>query len=206
MRIMCPFHLNETCRKCGKPGDNIITCGRPPKKAVRPQNLKPPPEDTPTIPGPSNLHLIQEGKCGNFCSAPTPDSFQRLTHDQPCELCKRYGHQSKNCYITHQNSRGTFKSSNQQNTLRANQALQLDLDTEVDPDLSIAQWMVDNQVCQEYEQLISRDGTWSPIFKRLLCGEKITGAKVVDGFLYLLHKSRWQLVIPDHLNINSKPA
>ena len=51
-----------------------------------------------------------------------------------------------------------------------------------------------------------RDCKSSPIFKRLLAGEKITRAKVVDGFLYLLHKSRWQLVIPDHLNIKSEPA
>ena len=39
MKIMCPFHLKKTCRKCGHPGHNIITCGRPPKKAVRLQNL-----------------------------------------------------------------------------------------------------------------------------------------------------------------------
>ena len=66
--------------------------------------------------------------------------------------------------------------------------------------------MLFRSVCQEYEELIRRDGKWSPIFKRLLSGEKITGAKVVDGFLYLLHKSRWRLGIPDHLNIKSKPA
>ena len=66
--------------------------------------------------------------------------------------------------------------------------------------------MVDNQVCQEYEELIRSDGKWSLIFKRLLSGEKITGAKVVDGFLYLLHESRWPLVIPDQLKIKSKPA
>ena len=82
----------------------------------------------------------------------------------------------------------------------------MELDTAVEPDLSIAQWMADNQVCKEYEEFITRDGKWSPIFKRLLSGEKITGAKVVDGFLYLLHKSRWQLVIPDLLSIKSKPA
>ena len=66
--------------------------------------------------------------------------------------------------------------------------------------------MVNNQVCQEYEELIRRNGKWSNIFKRLLSGEKFTGAKVVDGFLYLLHKYRWQLVIPNHLYITSKPA
>ena len=65
--------------------------------------------------------------------------------------------------------------------------------------------MVDNQVCYEYEELITSDGKWSAIIKRLLSGAKITGAKVVDGFLYLLRISRWQLVIPDHLNIQSKP-
>ena len=84
--------------------------------------------------------------------------------------------------------------------------MQLELDTEVEPDLNIAQWMVDNQVCQEYEELIRRDSTWSPIFKTLLSEEQITVAKVVDGFLYFLHKSRWQLVIPVHLNMKSKPA
>ena len=66
--------------------------------------------------------------------------------------------------------------------------------------------MLDYQGCQEHEELIRRDGKWSPIFKRLLLGEKITGDKVVDSFLYILHQSRWQLVIPDHLNIKSKPA
>ena len=54
MKIMCPFHLKKTCRKCRQPGHNIITCGRPPKKAVRPQNLKPLPENTSPTPGPSN--------------------------------------------------------------------------------------------------------------------------------------------------------
>ena len=82
----------------------------------------------------------------------------------------------------------------------------MQLDGEVEPDLSIAQWMVDNQVCQEYEELIRRDGQWSPILKRLLAREKITRAKRVDGYIYLLHKSRWQLVIPDHLNIKRKPG
>ena len=77
---------------------------------------------------------------------------------------------------------------------------------EVGPELRIAQWMLDKQVCQECEELIRRDGIWAPIFQRLLSGEKITRANVVDGFLCLLHKSRWQLVIPDHLNIDSKPA
>ena len=95
---------------------------------------------------------------------------------------------------------------NQKNTLRANQPLQLELNTEVEPHLGIAQWMVDKQVCQEYVELIRRDGKWSPIFKRLHSGGKITGANVVDGFLYLLYKSRWLSVIPDHLNIKSKPA
>ena len=80
------------------------------------------------------------------------------------------------------------------------------MDTEVEPDLSIAQWMVDNQVCQGYEELIRRDDKWSAIFKTLLAGGKITVAKVVDGILYFLHKSRWQLVIPDHLNIKREPA
>ena len=54
--------------------------------------------------------------------------------------------------------------------------------------------------------MIRRDGKWSPIFKRLHPGGKITEAKQVDGFLYLLHKSRWQLVIADPFNIKSKPA
>ena len=206
MQIMCSFHLKKTSRQCGQPGLNIITCGRPPKKGVRPQNLKPLPGDTPATPGPSKLYLIHKGKCGHFCSAPTLDSFQRPTHDKPCELRKDYGHQPKNYEITHKNTRSTFKSSNQKNTVRANSPLQLDLDTEVEPDLSIAQRMVYNQVCQEYEELIRRDGKWSAIFERLLSKVKITGAKVVHSFLYLLHKSRWQLVIPDHLNIESKPA
>ena len=82
----------------------------------------------------------------------------------------------------------------------------MQLDGEVEPDLSIAQWMVDNQVCQEYEELITRDGKWSAIFNTLLSGERITGATVVDDFRNLLHKSRWQLVIPDHLNMKSNPA
>ena len=68
MKIMCPFHLKKTCSKCGQPGHNIITCGRPLKKAVRPPNVKPLPENTPPTPGPSNLHLIPKGKGGNFCS------------------------------------------------------------------------------------------------------------------------------------------
>ena len=72
IKIMCSFHLKKTCRKCGQPGYTIITCGRPRKKAVRPQNLKPLPENTSPTPGPSNLHLIQKGKGGNFCSQPTP--------------------------------------------------------------------------------------------------------------------------------------
>ena len=206
MKIMCPFHLKNTCRKCGQPGHNIITCGRPPKKAVRPQNLKPAPEHTPSTPGPSNLHLIQKGKRGNFSSQCTPDNFETLSHNQPCKHCKGNGHQTFNCYIMHTNSRNTIKSTNQKNALRANQPVQLALNPEVEPDLSIAQWMVNNQVCQEYEELIRRDSKWSTIFKRLRSGEKITGAKVVDGFLYLLHISRWQLVIPDHFNIKSKPA
>ena len=120
MKIMCPFHLKKACRKCGHPGHNIITCGRPPKKAVRPENLKPDPDNTPPIPGPSNLHLIQKGKRENFCSQPIPDNCRRLKHDQPCELCKDYGHRTKNCYLTHRNSRNTFKYTNQKNTLRAN--------------------------------------------------------------------------------------
>ena len=206
MKIMCPFQLRKTCRKCAQPGNDIITCGRLHKKAVRPQNLKPLPEDTSAIPGTSDLHLIQKGNGRNFCSAPIPDHFQRLTHDQPCDLCKGYGHRTKNCYITNRNSRSTFTSTNQKNTLRANQPLQLDLDTEIEPDLSIAQWMVDNKVCQEYEELIRRDVKWAAIVKRLLSEEKITAAKLVDGFLYLLPKSRWQLGIPDHLNMKSKPA
>ena len=135
---MCPFHLKKTCSKYGQPGHNIIIYSRPPTKAVRPQNLKPFPENTPPIPGPSNLHLIQKRKAGNFCCQPTPDNFQRHRHDQPCELCKGCGHQTKNCYITHRNSRNTLQSTNQKNTLRANQLLQLQLDTEVEPDLRIA--------------------------------------------------------------------
>ena len=51
MKIMCVFHLKKTCRKCGQAGYNIITCGRPPKKAVRPQNLKPLTDDTPPTTG-----------------------------------------------------------------------------------------------------------------------------------------------------------
>ena len=66
--------------------------------------------------------------------------------------------------------------------------------------------MIDNQVWQEYEELIRTDGKWSPIFKRLPSGDRITVAKIVDGFLYLVSKSRWQLVIPDHLNIKRKPG
>ena len=201
-----PIPPVKTCRKGGQPGRNIVTCGRPPEKGVIPQTLKPLPENTPPTPGTSTVHLIQKGKAANFCSQPTSDNFQRLTHDQPCELCNGYGHQTKNCYITHRNSRNTFKSTNQKNTLRANQPLQLELDTEVEPDLSIAQGMVYNQVCQEYEGLIRRDSKWSAIFKRLLSGDKITGVQLVDGLLYLLHKSRWPLVIPDYLNIKSKPA
>ena len=111
-----------------------------------------------------------------------------------------------NCYITYRNSRSTFKSTNQKDTLRANQPLQLELYTEVEPDLSFAPLMMDNQVCQEYEELIRRDGKWSAIFQRLLSVEKIIGAKVVDGFRNLLHKSRWQLGIPDQLSIKHKQA
>ena len=66
--------------------------------------------------------------------------------------------------------------------------------------------MLFRSVCQDYEELIRRDGKWSPIFKRLLAGEKITGTKVVDGFPYLLNKSRCQLVIPDHFYMKGKPA
>ena len=58
MKIMGPFHLKKTCSKCGQLGHNIITCGRPFNKAVRPQNFKPLSENTPPTPGPSNLHLI----------------------------------------------------------------------------------------------------------------------------------------------------
>ena len=89
---MCLLHLNKTYGKCWQPGHNIITCGRPPKKAIRPQNLKHLPENKPPTAGPSNLHPIQKGKVGNFTSQSIPDNFQRLTHDQPCELCKGYGH------------------------------------------------------------------------------------------------------------------
>ena len=190
IKIMCPFHLKKTCRKCGQPGHNIITCGRLPKKAVRPRNLKSLREHTAPTRGPGNLHLIQQYKVGNFCSLPTPDNFQRLTHRQLYELCKCYGHQTKNCYITHRNRRNTFQSSNQKTTLRANQPLQLELDTEIEPDHSIAQWMVNNQVYQEYEVLVRRHGKWSAIFRTLLPGAKITRAKVVDDYLYLLHKYR----------------
>ena len=108
MKVICTFHLKKTCRECRQPGHYIITGGRPTKKAVRPQNLMPLPDNTPPTPGPSNLHLIQKGKAGKFCSQPTPDNLQRLTHDQGCELCKGYGYQIKNCYITHRNSRNTF--------------------------------------------------------------------------------------------------
>ena len=97
MKIMCPFHLKKTCGKCGLPGHTIITCGTQPKNAVGPQNLQPLPGDIFLTSGTSNVHLIHKGKAGNFCSAPTPDNFQRLTHDQLCELCKGYGHQTKNC-------------------------------------------------------------------------------------------------------------
>ena len=183
MKIMCPSHLKKTCRKCGQPEHNISTCVRPHKKAIRPQNFNPLPEHTPATPGPSNLRLIQKGKGGNFCSQPTPEDFQRLTHDQPCELRKSYGHRTRNCNVIHRNSRNTFTSSNEKNTLRVNQPLQLELDTEVERDLSIAQWIVDYQVCREYEELIRRDGKWSPIFERLLLVDKITAAKVVDRFL-----------------------
>ena len=144
MKITCPFHHKKTYTNYVQPGHNFITCGRPPKKAVRPQNLKPLPDNTPATRGTSNLHLIQKGKGGNFCSAHTPDNFQGLTHDQPCELWKGYGYQTKNCYITHRNSRNTFKSTNRKNPLRANKPLQWELDTEVEPNLSIAQWMVND--------------------------------------------------------------
>ena len=66
--------------------------------------------------------------------------------------------------------------------------------------------MRDDQVRQEYEEMIRRDVTWYPIFRRLPPGENITGANVVGGFLYLLHESRLQLGIPDHLYIESKAA
>ena len=35
MEIMCPFQLKQTCRKCVQLGPNMISSGRPPKKAVR---------------------------------------------------------------------------------------------------------------------------------------------------------------------------
>ena len=157
MKIIRPVHRKKSCRKCGQSGHHIITCCRPPKKAVRPQNLKPLPEATSPTPGSSNLHLIEEDKGGNFCCAPTPDNLQRLTHDQTCELCKCYGHHTKNCDIIHRNSRSTFKSTCENNTLRANQALQLELHTDIEPDLSIAQWIMDDQGCQEYKELIGRN-------------------------------------------------
>ena len=190
MKIMSSFQVKKTCRQCGQPDHNIINCGRLHMPEVRPQNLKPLSEVTSTKPGPSNCHRIQQGNDANFCSVPISDNFQRLTHDQPYELCTWYAYQTKNCYVTHRHSRSIFKSTNQKNPLRANQPLQVELDSEVEPDLNIAQWMVDNQVCQEYEELIRRDGKWSAIFRRLLSGGKITGAKLVDGFLYVLHKCR----------------
>ena len=113
IKIMGPFHVKKTCSKCGQPDHNIISCGRPPKKAVKPQDLTPLPDDTPATPGTSNLHLIYAGKGANFYSQPTLDNFQRLTHDQPCELCKGYDDQTKNCYITYRNSRNSFQSTNQ---------------------------------------------------------------------------------------------
>ena len=76
VKIMYPCHVKKTCRKCGEPAPNIITCGSLANKAVRPRNLKPLPEITPRTRGPSNVHLIQKGTGGNFCSAPTPDDVQ----------------------------------------------------------------------------------------------------------------------------------
>ena len=146
MKIMCTSYLKKTCRKCDQPGHNIITCGRPPKKAGRPQNVKPLPENFSPTPHFSKYSTIRTGYRGHYQSVPTPHNFHTLTHDERCKLCKGYGHQTKNWYIIHRNSRSTLESFNQKNTLRANQVLQLDLDTEVEPDLSIAQWMVDNQV------------------------------------------------------------
>ena len=64
--------------------------------------------------------------------------------------------------------------------------------------------MVDNQVCQKYEELIRRDRKWGSIFKTLLSQQNITRANVVDSCPYLLHKSRWQFRIPDHLNMKHK--
>ena len=157
LRIICPFLRRKTCRKCEQPGHNITTCGRPRKNTICTQKLKPLPENTPLATGPSDLHLIQKCKVCNCCSAPTPDHCQILTHDQPCELCKGYGHQTKNCYITHRNSRYTFKSTNDTNFLGDNQLLQLELYLEVKPNLRIAQWMLDKQVCEAYEALIRRD-------------------------------------------------
>ena len=43
------------------------------------------------------------------------------------------------------------------------------------------------------------------MFKSLLSGQKIPGAKVGNGFLYLLHIFRWPVGIPDHFNIKHKP-
>ena len=108
--------------------------------------------------------------------------------------------------INNRNSRNTVKFTNEKNTLRANHPLQLELDTEVEPDLRFAQCMVDDQVYEECEEFITRDEKWSAILQRLISVHTITGAKVVDGFLYLLHKSRCQLGISDYLNITSKPA
>ena len=62
MKIICPFYVKKTCRNCGQPGHNFITCGSPYDKTVPPRNLKPLPENTSTTPGPSNLRLIQERK------------------------------------------------------------------------------------------------------------------------------------------------
>ena len=70
MTIMCTFHVKKTGRIYGHPSHNIITCGRPPKKAVRPQNLKPLPEDTSPILCISLLHLIHKVRVEMFALHP----------------------------------------------------------------------------------------------------------------------------------------
>ena len=79
--------------------------------------------------------------------------------------------------------------------------MQLDLYTEMEPDTSSSLGKVCNELCSEYKELIRRYGKWSLMFRRLLFGDTMIVAKVVDGFLYLLSEFGWQLVIPDYLNI-----
>ena len=152
---MYPHQHTETCSNSSMPIYNIVTCIRVRKKPKILLVLQPLP--TERILCSKNFHVIQKDLYSNFCSVYLPHTIQGHIINQCNELCEGYCYHTKNYYIMHLNSSSTFKFSNQKNTIRDNQHLQLHFDTKLVPDLSITLCIVNNKGGQQCEELIRRD-------------------------------------------------